>query len=209
LVPLPSPKICDPSGASRPSPQRDASPLRVGWPPRVLCEQRPFCAYGVSAEPLCRWGGVFRGRMVPEIPPSTLRPSCRRPTYLNDLNDRSSPLSGFGSLSGFHRWTVANAGGAVSDPKIPDDLPPRLAPSRGFVPYRVFPVWGSAITKLHPRGSASFTVAPLGFRTLSTLCSPPDLPGLFHPGPASGVHPSRLCSTVSAAQDVSISPAPS
>jgi hypothetical protein len=43
-------------------------------------------------------------------------------------------------------------------------------------------------------------VAPSGFRTLSTLCSPPDLPGLFHPGPASGVHPTRLCSAVSAVQ---------
>jgi hypothetical protein len=37
-------------------------------------------------------------------------------------------------------------------------------------------------------------VAPPGFRTLSTLCSPNDLPGLFHPDPAVGVYPSRRCS---------------
>lgn len=48
------------------------------------------------------------------------------------------------------------------------------------------------------REVTSTAVAPTGFRTLSTHCSPPDLPGLFHPGPASGVHPSRLCSAVSA-----------
>jgi hypothetical protein len=37
-------------------------------------------------------------------------------------------------------------------------------------------------------------VAPLGFRTLSTPCSRLGLPGLFHPGPALGVLPSRLSS---------------
>ena len=34
-------------------------------------------------------------------------------------------------------------------------------------------------------------VAPPGFHTLSTPCSPHDLPGLFHPGTAHGVNPSR------------------
>jgi len=37
-------------------------------------------------------------------------------------------------------------------------------------------------------------VASSGFRSLSTLCSPRRLPGLFHPGPALGVHPSRFFS---------------
>lgn len=82
-----------------------------------------------------------------------------------------------------------------------------LAPSEVTVPYRVFPVWGSAIAPRLPRRAAlvlptvrskSTAVAPTGFRTLSTHCSPPDLPSLFHPGPASGVHPPRLCSAVSA-----------
>jgi hypothetical protein len=82
-----------------------------------------------------------------------------------------------------------------------------LAPSEVTVPYRVFPVWGSSVTPRFPDRAAlkysktevsSTVVAPSGFRTLSTLCSPPDLPSLFHPGPASGVHPSRLCSAMSA-----------
>jgi hypothetical protein len=34
-------------------------------------------------------------------------------------------------------------------------------------------------------------VAPSGFLTLSTPCSPHDLPGLFHPGSTRGVRPSR------------------
>jgi hypothetical protein len=65
-------------------------------------------------------------------------------------------------------------------------------PFRGFFPYSVLP---AARSHLHP---VSFHltgyVAPLGFRTPSTRCSPRSLPGLFHPGPAPGVFPSRLCS---------------
>lgn len=37
-------------------------------------------------------------------------------------------------------------------------------------------------------------VSSSGFCTLSTLCSPPDLPSLFHLGPVLGVLPSRLLS---------------
>jgi hypothetical protein len=77
-------------------------------------------------------------------------------------------------------------------------LATRARTFRGFVPYRVFPAWGSAITKRFPYRFASAVVTPSGFRTLSTFCSPPDLPGLFHPDPASGVHPSGFCSTTSA-----------
>jgi len=43
----------------------------------------------------------------------------------------------------------------------------------------------------HPAGS----VASSGFLTLSTLYSLRNLPGLFHPGSALGVHPSRLSSS--------------
>jgi hypothetical protein len=38
-------------------------------------------------------------------------------------------------------------------------------------------------------------VAPSRFLAPSTLCSPPSLSSLFHPDPALGVHPSRLCSS--------------
>lgn len=40
-------------------------------------------------------------------------------------------------------------------------------------------------TRTHPSGC----VASSGFRTLTTLCSPHGLPGLFHPGSAHGVSP--------------------
>jgi hypothetical protein len=56
---------------------------------------------------------------------------------------------------------------------------------RGLFPYSVLPV---ARSHLHPAGSQpAGYVAPSGFRTLSTPCSPRDLPGLFHPGSAPGV----------------------
>lgn len=65
---------------------------------------------------------------------------------------------------------------------------------RGFFPYSVFPAKRSHLppTTSHVAGY----VTPPGFLTLSTFCSPDDLPGLFHPGPTHGVHPSRLFSLV-------------
>jgi hypothetical protein len=58
-------------------------------------------------------------------------------------------------------------------------------PFRGLCPFSVFPAARSHIppVRFHRTGY----VAPLGFRTPATLCSPHDLPGLFHPGPAHGV----------------------
>jgi hypothetical protein len=65
--------------------------------------------------------------------------------------------------------------------------------SRGFLPFSVLPVAGS---HLIPAGSRpTGYVSPSGFRTLSALCSPHDLPGLFHPGPAHGLCPSRFSSS--------------
>jgi hypothetical protein len=62
-------------------------------------------------------------------------------------------------------------------------------PFRGFFPFSVLPVMRSHLppVRFHRTGY----VAPLGFRTPSTPCSPHDLPSLFHPGPAHGVLPSR------------------
>jgi hypothetical protein len=66
-------------------------------------------------------------------------------------------------------------------------------PSRGLIPFSVFP---AARSYIHPTNSQSAGyVAPSGFRTLSTPCSPHDLSGLFHPEPALGVHPSRPSSS--------------
>jgi hypothetical protein len=73
---------------------------------------------------------------------------------------------------------------------------PRLAfgarPFRGFFPFDVFPATRSHITPVDPNPTGY--VASPGFLTLPTPCSPCDLPGLFHPGPAFGVLPSRLSS---------------
>jgi hypothetical protein len=60
-----------------------------------------------------------------------------------------------------------------------------LCPFRGLFPFSVLPTVGSHLTRRDPASSGY--VAPSGFLTLSTLCSPHGLPGLFHPGPAHGV----------------------
>jgi hypothetical protein len=65
-------------------------------------------------------------------------------------------------------------------------------PFRGLFPFSVFPIARSHIAPM--RFHLTGYVAPLGFRTPSTLCSPHDLSGLFHPDPAHGVLPSRLFS---------------
>jgi hypothetical protein len=49
----------------------------------------------------------------------------------------------------------------------------------------------SSVGKVPP---STNSLSPSGFHNPSALCSPRDLPGLFHPGPAHGVYPSRLCS---------------
>jgi hypothetical protein len=66
----------------------------------------------------------------------------------------------------------------------------QLRTFRGFVPYSVLPVMRSHFTPAtsHVAGY----VTPTGFLSLSTSCSPHNLPGLLHPGPAHGVHPSRF-----------------
>jgi hypothetical protein len=76
---------------------------------------------------------------------------------------------------------------------------------RGSFPFSVLLAVRS---HLAPAGSQpTGSVAPPGFRTLSTLCSPHDLPGLFHPGsalgvPLRGLFPAR-CRTPSRAPDPS------
>jgi hypothetical protein len=96
------------------------------------------------------------------------------------------PLTGFGSLTGYHRYTTA-------DPFTPSLACRPCLPLPKFLPLRRFPSLGE------PPNSRGFHtvgyVAPSGFRTLSTPCSLQDLPGLFHPGPTLGVNPSRPCSS--------------
>jgi len=63
------------------------------------------------------------------------------------------------------------------------------APSKVWSPTAFSQQRGATLIRRDPNSSGY--VAPSGFRTLSTLCSPRSLPDLFHPGPAHGVNPSR------------------
>jgi hypothetical protein len=69
----------------------------------------------------------------------------------------------------------------------------RSAPSEAFCPYSVYQSRGATYPGEYPTHPVTFCA--LGFLTPSTRCSPHDLPGLFHPGSAHGVNPSRLYSS--------------
>jgi len=106
-------------------------------------------------------------------------PTSRRPHRSPSRRSKASevPLSGLGSPTQFHRLHTAR----MDDTEMPT-LPCSV---RGFFPFSVLPV---ARSHFAPAGSLpTGYVASSGFRTLSTLCSPHDLPGLFHPGSALGV----------------------
>jgi hypothetical protein len=88
---------------------------------------------------------------------------------------------------------------SVSPPLGPED--PRVCVLTNMPPSEVlFP--SAFIGPLEPLTPHTFPrvryVASLGFCTLSTPCSPIDLPSLFHPGSALGIRPSRLLSLLSA-----------
>jgi hypothetical protein len=95
-----------------------------------------------------------------------------------------APSLRLGSPSEYHRYAPRRVATLRANPaRCCYALLPR------FVPLRRFPSHGEP-----PNPDASHSagcVAPPGFRTLSTLCSPHDLPSLFHPGPVLGVNPSR------------------
>jgi len=117
---------------------------------------------------------------------------CRLPSPIKAPGD---PLTDSGSPPEFYQRHTA--GFEPSDTLAKDQRHRTVAcSSRGFFPYSVFPATGSHIvpTRSHLAGY----VASSGFRTLTTLCSPHGLPGLFHPGPAHGVYPPRPSSLDSA-----------
>jgi hypothetical protein len=114
---------------------------------------------------------------------STLRSSRRRPsgfvpTMPDILSQALAPLQSFTSTSPqitvATRWHPAFAPSEVSSPSAPVSHEEPLTPV------------GS-----QPAGY----VAPSGSLTLSTPCSLRDLPGLFHPGYAHGVNPTRPSSS--------------
>jgi len=118
-------------------------------------------------------------RLADQMPKHPGAPTSRRPHRGPSRRSRASgvPLSGLGPPTQFHRLHTARPGGT--------EMPTLPCSVRGSFPYSVLPV---ARSHLPPAGSQpTGYVASPGFRTLSTPCSPRDLPGLFHPGSALGV----------------------
>jgi hypothetical protein len=104
-----------------------------------------------------------------------------------------NPLAGFGSPSEYHPHATASSSCSYEHTKCLSQPIGTTRPFRGFFPCSVFPTAESHVPPMgsHPTGC----VAPPGFLTLPTPCSPRSLPSLFHPGPALGVRPSRPCSS--------------
>jgi hypothetical protein len=133
---------------------------------------RTLCAvFLCSAAPKCPNGSALR------------YPRRRPPATSKRCGD---PLTSFGSPTEFSPYATVRSTYRLTSTVH------TAHPFRGFFPFSVFPAARSHL----PSVSFHLTgyVAPLGFRTPSTPCSPHDLPGLFHPGPAHGVVPSRPCS---------------
>jgi len=107
-----------------------------------------------------------------------------------DTSLTRSPLTGFGSPPECHHYST------VIRPRLERrkrrEVNSTDHSSRGLVPVSVLPAMESHLTPA--RSQPAGYVAPSGFLTLSAPCSPHGLPGLFHPGSAFGVRPSRLCS---------------
>jgi hypothetical protein len=92
---------------------------------------------------------------------------------------RKYPSSGFNIPSEYHQHTRHQLSISTCA------LISRQCFSRGLSPFSVFPVSRSNLSPDGPNHSGY--VSPSEFRTLSTLCSPRNLPNLFHFGPALGI----------------------
>jgi hypothetical protein len=145
-----------------------------------LYDDGRYRARWINTNPLCRLPAI---RPKTEWPGSEVSAPSPLPQRMNVAGD---PLSGFGSPSEFHQCVTVRA--HISGPAENH----AAYPFRGFFPFSVLPAARSYRTPVsfHLTGH----VAPLGFRSPSTPCSPHDLPSLFHPGSAHGVFPSRPCS---------------
>jgi hypothetical protein len=166
------------------------SPRRVSLLLRVFGERWRCHAYWVSVEPLCRFLAIEGCTTGPDRsvahPPIRSGSEASTPPPRPSLTEGcvlSRALAPFQGVTDACRARTGSVG--LLQPFQRDHA------FRGLVPYSVFLDTGSDESRLrHPVPPATF--APSGFRTLSTLCSPHGLPSLFHPGPALGVHPSRL-----------------
>jgi hypothetical protein len=127
---------------------------------------------------LVSWRRSTRNRPGSEV--STPSSSSQRLTLREILSQALAPLQSFTNTPPWETHLMVLA------------IERLTHPFRGFFPFSVLPAARSYLppVSFHLTGY----VAPLGFLTPSTPCSPHDLPGLFHPGPAPGFFPSRLCS---------------
>jgi hypothetical protein len=143
----------------------------------VLPAKTPRHALGSCRFPyVVIWGPIPKARRPDStlglqrlhLPPATVR-------------SQGDPLSGFSSPTECHQYARQ-----VSSSSAEALLDYHLHLPR-FGPLQRFPSHEEPLT---PRGPTPLGyVAPPGFLTLSTPCSPHGLPGLFHPGPAHGVQP--------------------
>jgi hypothetical protein len=149
-------------------------PLRVfkaAVLPRPLGLRGPSMSLSTPSNPKDPWRRFDSEVFTP--------PPIRPPVLVsNILSQALAPLQSFTSTS-------------PQNPLLRDSRRPLPLPR--FLPLQRFP---SHKEPHSPNGSQpAGYVAPSGFLTLSTLCSPHGLPSLFHPGPAHGVNPSRSFSS--------------
>jgi hypothetical protein len=163
---------------------RNAPPLmRLVCLPRFLPSDDVFTPIGLACAPYAVGRCECRSTIDVDFGVLTPSPSTTSNDVVGIPPQASTPLQSF---------TRAPRRSSVSRPaNRPTNALP--APSEVSRPFSVFPAGRSHLAPAvsQPTGC----VAPSGFRTLSTLCSPLGLPGLFHPGPALGVHSSRPCSS--------------
>jgi hypothetical protein len=121
----------------------------------------------------------------------TLRFLRRRPS--RSVRIGTYPFSGLDSPTEFHLCATAN-------PPTYRSMVFEFAPSEVCSPTAFFQPDGAT----YPQRESNPTgyVTPSGFLTLTTPCSPPGLPSLFHLGSAHGVHPSRLSSSHAAVRPI-------
>jgi hypothetical protein len=158
--------------------RRDAPPLLGLSASRGLVERRRLGAHWVDANPPCRWP-----RNLPKQPRPRLRGS-NAVAHPPILTNRRDPSTGFNSPSEFHPRTTADPAASTGEP-TGAAMP---APSEVSSPAAFSQPTGATYLRRDPSRRLRCVLRVLA---LSTPCSPVDLPGLFHPGPALGVHPSR------------------
>ena len=148
-----------------------------------IVERRRCHAYWVDANPLCRYPLPTPKRRTS----STLRPHAA-------ALSRNSKVSGKSSRRLWLPYRVSPMHHRDRDLLFAQRMP--RSPLPRFVPLQRL----ASLAEPHtPDGSQTTGyVAPSGFLTLSTLCSPRDLLGLFHPSSALGVYPSRPYSLLGA-----------